>query len=45
MVQKIITKVHNGTIKVEPKVGKENLDYFWKVEGSVFIIQLPCTNT
>jgi signal transduction histidine kinase len=39
----IITKEHNGTIKVQSKVDEENADNFRKGGGSTFIIHLPST--
>jgi two-component system NtrC family sensor kinase len=37
----IITKEHNGTIKVESEVDEGNRDQFGKGEGTMFVIQLP----
>jgi two-component system NtrC family sensor kinase len=39
----IITKEHNGTIKVKSKAGKGNNDNLGKDEETEFIIQLPVT--
>jgi signal transduction histidine kinase len=40
MVQTIITKEHNGTIKVESKVDEGNPN-FGEGEGTTFVINLP----